>query len=60
MNKQDKTLVQAYNSAKGSDKSETSKLEWKAPKLITLSMNETKTGTNFIVPFMEGSFYNPS
>ena len=36
------------------------KLAWQVPELTVISMDQTNTGTFFIVPNMEGSFYAPS
>ena len=36
------------------------KLEWQVPELTVISMDQTNSGTFFIVPAMEGTFYSPS
>jgi len=36
------------------------KLAWTVPEFKVISLAETETGTAFIVPAMEGSFYSPS
>ncbi len=35
------------------------KAKWQTPELFVISMDQTHSGTNFVVPSLEGVFYNP-